>query len=86
MFSVIDTSRKNEYMSFTHLGVVKNFEEQPVDDETKSWSGAKESYRLTDKNGKTKLDVELDITEEHADYFNNTFPKAIAKVKELAEE
>ncbi len=33
-----------------------------------------------------KVEVELFDTEEHKDYFKDIFPKALDKVKELAEQ
>ena len=35
MFSTITRKVQNELMSFKHLGSVKDFKEQPVDEETK---------------------------------------------------
>ena len=32
-----------------------------------------------------KLIVEIGITEDHEDYFRNTFPKAVQKIKEISE-
>lgn len=68
--------------------VVKNGIEDTESEEVKSWAGAKENYRLSDEDGKTKLKVELDIDEKNdfKDYFLKTFPVALEKVKELAEK
>lgn len=85
MYSKIDKKIPYDFMSFSHTGVVKNGEEQPQDEETKKWSGSKENYTLQEKDGIITLKVEVDIVESHLDYFNNTFPKALEKVKELAE-
>ncbi len=85
MYSVVDTNRENQVMSFRHIGMLKNGEEMPLDDQTRSWSGAMETYNLSEKDGKTTLEVELDITEEHATYFDGAFPKGLTRVKELAE-
>lgn len=85
IFSEIDKMDPPQYVSFTHLGVVKEGEEQQFDTETENWTGAKETYQLEETDGQTKLTVERDITDEHKDFFNDTFPKALEKVKELAE-
>jgi hypothetical protein len=85
MFSMIAKKTPNEYMSFKHLGVVKEGKEQPSDAETEKWAGAMENYTLKDIDGGTQLTVEMDITEDHATYFSEAFPKALNKVKELAE-
>ena len=85
MVSKIDDSVPNEFMSFLHLGMVKDGVEDTTSDEVKGWAGAHENYILKEAQGKTELEVELDIDEKHKDYFVETFPKALQKVKELAE-
>lgn len=85
MFSTIAKKIPNEFMSFKHLGVVKEGKEQPADEETKNWSGALEDYTLKEANGVTEVSVKMDVTEDFQDYFNETFPKALEKVKELSE-
>lgn len=85
MVSMIATKKLNEFMSFKHLGVVKNGVEDLDSEQTKEWSGALENYSLRTDNGKTELTVDLDMAEQYKDYFLNTFPKALERVKELAE-
>ena len=84
MVSTIVENIPNEFMSIKHLGIVKNGVEDF--DSEKEWAGALESYTLANTNGKTELTVEMDITEEYRDYFMNTWPKALEKVRELAEK
>lgn len=85
MSSKISINKPFETMSFKHIGEMKNFKELPATKETESWSGAEERYDLTENDGVTTLTASVEITETHADYFNKTFPKAIQKVKEIAE-
>jgi hypothetical protein len=86
MYSTVARNIPNEFMSIKHLGVVKDGQEQPQDEESKSWSGAMEDYKLESNGNQTHLTVEMDGTEEMKDYFDKTFPKALEKVKELAEK
>lgn len=86
MHSIIDKKIENEYMAFKHLNMLKNFEILPIDDATQEWSGAMETYRLTASNGITVLESTVDTVDEYVDYFNTTFLKALAVVKELSEE
>lgn len=44
-----------------------------------------ENYSLTENNGVTTVEVELDTDDNYADYFNNTWPKALNKLKEISE-
>ncbi|MET0759264.1 MAG: SRPBCC domain-containing protein [Flavobacterium sp.] len=85
MYSKIEKSVPNTLMSFKHLGEVKNGQEQPLNEETKKWTGAMENYLLEDHQGTTSLRVEMDSADEYTDFFNEKFPKALENVKMLAE-
>ena len=86
MVSKVALNKPNKFMSFEHLGVVKNGVEDTESESVKSWAGAKENYTLTDDHGKTKLVVDMDSTDEFKDYFLKTWPIALEKVKELSEK
>lgn len=86
MYSIIETKTQNEYMAFKHLGEIKNFEEQPLDEETKKWMGAMETYRLIPEEEFTTLIAQVDVVEKYLDYFKETFPNGLEKVKELSEK
>ncbi|HET6768059.1 MAG TPA: SRPBCC domain-containing protein [Chitinophagaceae bacterium] len=85
MVSKVASNKPNKFMSFEHLGVVKNGVEDTESESVKSWAGARENYTLTEENGKTKLIVDMDSTDEFKDYFLKTWPIALEKVKELSE-
>ncbi|MCR5887002.1 SRPBCC domain-containing protein [Hymenobacter sp. J193] len=86
MYSVIEKKIPNEFMSFKHLGELKDGQEQPWDAKNQDWAGALENYTLTETDGATTLLVEIDIAEDHQPYFEEAFPQALAKVKALAEQ
>jgi hypothetical protein len=86
MVSVIAEKIPNEFMSFKHLGEVKDGVEDTSSEKVSQWAGAFENYTLKTINGKTELKVDLDISDDFADYFLKTFPKALDKVKEIAEK
>ena len=85
MVSRVATNKPNEFMSFQHLGEVKDGVEDTTSDKVKPWSGAREEYRLKEEDGKTTLTIEMDITDEFKDMFEKIWPKALKKVKELSE-
>lgn len=85
MVSKIEANRPGEFMSFKHLGEVKNGIEDTESDKVKSWDGAHENYTLKEADGKTELLVELDMNEEHKEMFMEIFPKALEQVKILSE-
>jgi uncharacterized protein YndB with AHSA1/START domain len=87
MFSEVDQLTPNEFVAFKHLGVVKDGKEQSSNGETNAWAGAMEDYTLRkEPDGTTELTVNLDTVDEHLEYFNQTFPKALDKVKALSEK
>lgn len=86
MVSKIARLIPNEYMSFQHLGELKDGVEDYEAAKTQGWGDAFENYTLTAAGGtETELTVELDAESSFTDYFQDKFPKALAKVKELAE-
>lgn len=85
MVSVIAANRPNEFMSFKHMGTVNNGKEDLDSPQTKEWAGSHENYTLKKVDGKTELLVEMDVTDEYKDYFNNTWPLAMERLKKLAE-
>ena len=86
MVSTVSANKANEFMSFKHLGEVKDGVEDTTSDKVKGWAGATETYTLTDTGGVTELSVDVDIIDEHKDYFIKTFPRALEQVKELSEQ
>jgi hypothetical protein len=86
MVSMIAKSIPNEYMSIRHLGFYKDGVEDMDSEEVKKWAGALENYTLKPSDGRTELLIDIDISEEYKDYFIDTWPKALGKVKELAEK
>jgi hypothetical protein len=81
MSAVIVKKRPNELMSFKHVAEIRDGREQPPAE----WSGALETYTLDDTDGATTLTVDLDAAEEYREMFEDKFPKALQRVKTLAE-
>ncbi|MTE28094.1 hypothetical protein [Winogradskyella ouciana] len=81
IYSIVEKHIPNEVIQFKHIGTVVNGKEQPIDDETKIWSGASEIYRLTEGKDSNTLMVEIDVMDEHLDFMKSTFPKALEKIK-----
>ena len=86
MVSTIAKNTPNEFLSIRHLGVVKEGVEDTKSAAVKGWAGAMENYTLNETNGITELKVEMDADEEFKDYFSETWPKALGKLKEICEK
>jgi hypothetical protein len=85
MVSRIEANKQNEFMSFKHLGEVKNGVEDTESDAVKSWAGALENYTLKEVDGKTELVVDIGVYEAYKDMFMKMFPNALEQVKILSE-
>jgi hypothetical protein len=88
MVSRVAVHRPNEYISIQHLGEVKNGVEDTTSDSVKEWAGVHEIYSLTEAEDEEEgllLTVEIDLDEQHESMFDIMWPKALDKLKELAE-
>ena len=85
MNSKISIKKPFETMSFNHFGELKDYKEIPPSQETLSWSGSEERYDITANNGISTVTVKMDIVDKYVDYFNESFPKGLQKLKEISE-
>mgnify|MGYP006338700043 CR=1 FL=1 len=86
MASKINESRKPEFVSIKHVGLVMNGVVDTTSDEAKKWAPAFENYTLKEVDGETELSVSLDILPEHKSMFEQMWPKALKLLKELVEK
>lgn len=85
MVSSIADCIPHELISIKHLGLVTEGIEDTTSAEAKKWIGY-EKYRFIDSDGTTKLQIEVDSTNDFAVYMKETWPKALHILKELAEK
>jgi hypothetical protein len=85
MVSRIEENKPYEFISIKHLGELKDGKEDATSELVDEWSGAFENYTLRETNGKTTVQVDMDTTEEYVDMFQKMWPKALQKLKDLAE-
>lgn len=79
--SLVDKLIVNEFVSFRHM-----MDTQDGEKREKEWTGGTESYSLTENSGVTTLTIELDVPPEQEENFNDRLPKALDRVKILAEK
>ena len=75
----------NRFVSIRHYGMLEGDTEITEGAEVEQWAGGLENYAFAEKDGVTTLTIELDVTEDHIDYFNTTWPEALNKLRALAE-
>lgn len=86
MVSRIAENKPNHFVSIQHYGLVKGDKEITEGPEVEKWANGFENYTFEEKNGTTTLTVDLDTTEDFVGYMNETYPKALGKLKELCEK
>jgi uncharacterized protein YndB with AHSA1/START domain len=86
MISRIKEIRQHEFISIEHLGMVLEGKEDTSSEAAKAWAGALENYTFKQNGSTTELSVDVDIAEEFREMFENTWPKALNRLKELAEK
>lgn len=86
MVSEIADNVPNRYVSIRHYGLVKGNEEITEGPEVDKWANGFENYTFEESNGTTHVTVDLDTTEDFIDYMNDTYPKALDKLKEICEK
>jgi uncharacterized protein YndB with AHSA1/START domain len=75
----------NKFVSVQYIGLLDGENEITAGPEVDGWVGSYENYAFDKKDGTTTVTVDLDVTYEFIDYFNKTYPKALDKLKEIAE-
>lgn len=84
MYSEIAELREHEFISIHHLGVLHEGKEITDTDEAKEWKDAYENYTLSDDGDGTLFEVDIDLEDNWIEYFNEVWPKALERLKEVA--
>ena len=86
MVSRIAENIPNKFVSIQHFGLLKADNEITEGPEVEKWANGFENYTFEENNGTTTVTVDLDTTEDFLGYMNETYPKALDKLKELSEK
>lgn len=74
-----------QFVSIQHYGLIKADKEITEGPDVEKWANGLENYTFVENNGTTTVTVELDTTEDFTDFMNQTYPKALDKLKEICE-
>lgn len=85
MVSEIAEHQAAKFVSIKHLGFLDGDIEVTTGEQVEKWAGGQENYTFSEINGITRVTVEMDTIEEYLDYFNDTYPAALDKLKEISE-
>ncbi|HOI33032.1 MAG: SRPBCC domain-containing protein [Bacteroidales bacterium] len=86
MVSEINDNIPDQFVSIRHYGLFKDNIEITEGPEVEKWANGFENYSFTENDGITTVTVELDAIEGFLEYMNQTWPKALAKLKEICEK
>ncbi|NJO88413.1 MAG: hypothetical protein HC831_05185 [Chloroflexia bacterium] len=85
MVSRIKEFIPNQFVSIEHLGILEGDKEITSGEQVENWAGMHENYSFSETDGQTQVSVEMDMNEDFKNYFNETWPKALNKLKEICE-
>ncbi|SHN07316.1 hypothetical protein SAMN04488057_10659 [Cyclobacterium lianum] len=75
----------NQFISIQHYGILDGDKEITSGPQVEQWAGGHENYRFEETGEITRVIVEVDVTDDHLDYFDSTYPKALEKLKQIVE-
>lgn len=80
--SLVEKLTPGEFLLLRHRA---DTQEDGKRERAQEWTGGEESYLLAEKDGTTTLTVTFDVPPELEEYFKVNYPKALKRVKVLAE-
>lgn len=82
MFAEIAENRPHEFVSIKMLGEIRDGVETPYGEDAEGY----ENYTFVDKDGSTELLIDLKgIPDEYVEMFEDMWPRALEKLKEIIE-
>jgi len=86
MVSEIAENTPNRFVSIRHYGLLNDDKEITEGPEVEKWAGVFENYSFEENDGITTVRVDLETDEDFVDFMNETYPKALDKLKEICEQ
>lgn len=83
MLAVVEENKPYEFISLKYEGEIMNGDIGT--DVNASWVGAHENYTFSEKDGVTKVEVDIDVDESMQMFMENAWPKALQLLKEISE-
>lgn len=80
--SLVEKLTPGEFLLLRHSA---DTQDEGKQEREKEWTGGEESYSLAEKDGTTTLSVAFGVPPEQEEYFKVNYPKALERVKVLAE-
>ncbi|MEJ7644543.1 MAG: SRPBCC domain-containing protein [Chryseolinea sp.] len=85
--AVLEQVRPEEHIHAKHVAILlPGGVEDRTSDIAKGWVGITESYTFKERDGRTEVLVNISTHREWEKMFNEGWPKALAKLKEMCEQ
>jgi len=81
MVAEIAENIPNQFVSIHHRGILDGDQEIAIE----AWASGFENYIFEELGNSSLVTIDADMPEEYLDYMNEVWPKALARLKELAE-
>jgi hypothetical protein len=85
MVSKITENIPYELVAILHYGFLDGDNEVTTGELVEKWAGGTEVYNFSEENGTTTVTVNIDVVTEYKDFFSNTYPKALERLKGICE-
>ena len=85
MVAKIAENRPYEFISIQYVGMVKSGVEDIESKDAKKWSDGHENYTFVENNGRTEVQIDIDVPDEYVEMFNEMWVRALQKLKENTE-
>ena len=85
MVAEIAENQPRQFVSIRHLGTIEQGVEDTTSEKVRAWTPAYENYRFTDLPDGCRVTVTLDTVADYEQFMRDTFPTALALLKQLCE-
>ncbi len=83
MIAKIEAHEPAKFVSIMHYGILDGENEITSGQMVEQWAGGHENYTFETIEGTTIVHVNVDVVSENIDFFNDNYPLALEKLKEV---
>ncbi|MCG2622000.1 hypothetical protein LVY72_08725 [Arthrobacter sp. I2-34] len=83
MIGRVVENRPDEFVCVEYFGQIVDGVDDTTSEAARQWAGAREAYSFSESDGVTTVEVELDSEESFAAFFDEAWPKALERLRDL---
>ncbi len=85
MVACIEENIPNRFVSIRHYGLLDGDNEITEGPAVEGWANAMENYSFSEADGITTVTADVDVNADYIAYFDEKWPKALDKLKNICE-